>query len=249
MLQLADTKKEFWNKMPAPPRPQIKAKSSDGTLHIFFKSNVLYYVLYLRLPNTQSANTYCVGSPKQYQLCPSQVWCWSDQFKWKIKMKNYNVLGFFSRHVPVQALALNSTSAPNSTLKLLEEDTMSGYLSTQVQYNVRATVCLCSDMKKGHYLCVIFHAADYISISSKPCDLQCTTAGGERQLLVPAHDGTFCRDTKYQGVCIEGICQVNVSSLRLSSKHYWNCIKCLDTIDMSVMSEMCSNTTTSLWSP
>ena len=50
--------------------------------------------------------------------------------------------------------------------------------------------------------------ADYISISNKPCDLQCTTMSGERQLLVPAHDGTFCRDTKYHGVCIEGKCQV-----------------------------------------
>lgn len=52
------------------------------------------------------------------------------------------------------------------------------------------------------------HVADYISISNKPCDLQCTTISGERQLLVPAHDGTFCRDTKYLGVCIEGKCQV-----------------------------------------
>lgn len=54
----------------------------------------------------------------------------------------------------------------------------------------------------------IYFVADYISISSKPCDLQCTTVSGERQLLVPAQDGTFCRDTKYHGVCIEGTCQV-----------------------------------------
>uniref|UniRef100_A0AAR2IZN6 PLAC domain-containing protein n=1 Tax=Pygocentrus nattereri TaxID=42514 RepID=A0AAR2IZN6_PYGNA len=49
---------------------------------------------------------------------------------------------------------------------------------------------------------------DYISISNKPCDLQCTTTTGERQLLVPARDGTFCRDGVYKGVCIEGHCQV-----------------------------------------
>lgn len=54
----------------------------------------------------------------------------------------------------------------------------------------------------------MYLVADYISISSKPCDLQCTTISGERQLLVPAQDGTFCRDTKYHGVCIEGTCQV-----------------------------------------
>lgn len=53
-----------------------------------------------------------------------------------------------------------------------------------------------------------FFAADYISISSKPCDLQCSTINGERQLLVPAQDGTFCRDTKHFGVCIDGTCQV-----------------------------------------
>ncbi|XP_075871547.1 ADAMTS-like protein 2 [Nelusetta ayraudi] len=57
------------------------------------------------------------------------------------------------------------------------------------------------------YQWVPLYPADYISISNKPCDLQCTTVSGERQLLVPAHDGTFCRDTKHHGVCIEGACQ------------------------------------------
>ncbi|XP_029380515.1 ADAMTS-like protein 2 [Echeneis naucrates] len=58
-----------------------------------------------------------------------------------------------------------------------------------------------------HYQWIPLYPADYISISNKPCDLQCTTINGERQLLVPAHDGTFCRDPKYDGVCIEGVCQ------------------------------------------
>ncbi|XP_056385973.1 ADAMTS-like protein 2 isoform X2 [Hyla sarda] len=48
---------------------------------------------------------------------------------------------------------------------------------------------------------------DYTSISSKPCDLQCTSTTRERQLLVPAHDGTSCRDRTYQGVCISGKCE------------------------------------------
>ncbi|XP_028987460.1 ADAMTS-like protein 2 isoform X2 [Betta splendens] len=60
---------------------------------------------------------------------------------------------------------------------------------------------------RRYYQWMPLYPADYISISSKPCDLQCTTTGGERQLLVPAHDGTFCRDAKFQGVCIEGTCQ------------------------------------------
>ncbi|KAM8851087.1 ADAMTS-like protein 2 isoform 1-T1 [Spinachia spinachia] len=60
---------------------------------------------------------------------------------------------------------------------------------------------------RRYYQWIPLYPADYISISNKPCDLQCTTISGERQLLVPAHDGTFCHDAKYLGVCIEGICQ------------------------------------------
>ncbi|CAL8369007.1 unnamed protein product [Boreogadus saida] len=60
---------------------------------------------------------------------------------------------------------------------------------------------------KTHYQWIPLYPADYISISNKPCDLQCSTQSGERQLLVPAHDGTFCRDAKLTGVCIEGVCQ------------------------------------------
>uniref|UniRef100_A0AAY4CVH0 PLAC domain-containing protein n=1 Tax=Denticeps clupeoides TaxID=299321 RepID=A0AAY4CVH0_9TELE len=60
---------------------------------------------------------------------------------------------------------------------------------------------------RRHYVWVPLYPDDYISISNKPCDLQCTTTTGERQLLVPAHDGTYCRDGIFQGVCIEGQCQ------------------------------------------
>lgn len=63
-------------------------------------------------------------------------------------------------------------------------------------------------LKKCFLTCVLPHVADYISISNRPCDLQCATISGERQLLVPAHDGTSCRDTENHGVCIEGMCQV-----------------------------------------
>ncbi|MBN3296665.1 ATL2 protein, partial [Amia calva] len=61
---------------------------------------------------------------------------------------------------------------------------------------------------RKHYLWVPLYPDDYINISNKPCDLQCTTTSGERQLLVPAHDGTYCRDGIYQGICIEGKCEV-----------------------------------------
>ncbi|MFT7808279.1 ADAMTS-like protein 2 isoform X2 [Arapaima gigas] len=61
---------------------------------------------------------------------------------------------------------------------------------------------------RRHYTWVPLYPDDYTSISSKPCDLQCTTTTGERQLLVPAQDGTYCRDGIHQGVCIEGQCQV-----------------------------------------
>ncbi|XP_075689263.1 ADAMTS-like protein 2 isoform X1 [Rhinoderma darwinii] len=60
---------------------------------------------------------------------------------------------------------------------------------------------------KLYHRWVPLYPDDYTSISSKPCDLQCTSTTRERQLLVPAHDGTSCRDRTYQGVCINGKCE------------------------------------------
>ncbi|ELK07343.1 ADAMTS-like protein 2 [Pteropus alecto] len=40
---------------------------------------------------------------------------------------------------------------------------------------------------------------DYVHISSKPCDLHCTTADGQRQLMVPARDGTSCKLSDLRG--------------------------------------------------
>lgn len=51
-------------------------------------------------------------------------------------------------------------------------------------------------------------ADDYVHISSKPCDLHCTTADGQRQLMVPARDGTSCKLSDLRGVCVSGKCEV-----------------------------------------
>lgn len=48
---------------------------------------------------------------------------------------------------------------------------------------------------------------DYVHISSKPCDLHCTTVDGQRQLMVPARDGTSCKLTALRGVCVSGKCE------------------------------------------
>ncbi|KAM6965405.1 ADAMTS-like protein 2 [Aplochiton taeniatus] len=48
---------------------------------------------------------------------------------------------------------------------------------------------------------------DYVHISSNPCDLHCTTADGQRQLMVPARDGTSCKYSSYRGVCVDGKCE------------------------------------------
>ncbi|XP_029775381.1 ADAMTS-like protein 2 isoform X2 [Suricata suricatta] len=48
---------------------------------------------------------------------------------------------------------------------------------------------------------------DYVHISSKPCDLHCTTEDGQRQLMVPARDGTSCKLTALRGVCVSGKCE------------------------------------------
>ncbi|EPY86992.1 hypothetical protein CB1_000282001, partial [Camelus ferus] len=45
---------------------------------------------------------------------------------------------------------------------------------------------------------------DYVHISSKPCDLHCTTVDGQRQLMVPARDGTSCKLADLRGVCVSG---------------------------------------------
>ncbi|KAM9595420.1 ADAMTS-like protein 2 isoform 13-T28 [Morphnus guianensis] len=48
---------------------------------------------------------------------------------------------------------------------------------------------------------------DYVHISSKPCDLHCTTVDGQRQLMVQARDGTSCKYTDFRGVCVSGKCE------------------------------------------
>ncbi|XP_007952496.1 ADAMTS-like protein 2 [Orycteropus afer afer] len=48
---------------------------------------------------------------------------------------------------------------------------------------------------------------DYVHISSKPCDLHCTTIDGQRQLMVPARDGTSCKLADLRGVCVSGKCE------------------------------------------
>ncbi|XP_041134198.1 ADAMTS-like protein 2 isoform X1 [Polyodon spathula] len=80
---------------------------------------------------------------------------------------------------------------------------------------------------RKHFNWVPLYPDDYINISNKPCDLQCTTSNGERQLLVRAHDGTSCRDRTFQGVCIEGKCEVvGCDGMLYSSKTTDKCGVC-----------------------
>ncbi|XP_056149822.1 ADAMTS-like protein 2 [Lampris incognitus] len=134
------------------------------------------HCLIQRLSTTQNINSsYCVGSPKQYQLCPNQP-------------------------------------CPSPSVSFKQHQCS--------QFNSKA-------FGRRYYQWIPLYPADYISISNKPCDLQCTTVNGERQLLVPAHDGTFCRDGKYHGVCIEGICQpVGCDGELYSSKTVDRCGVC-----------------------
>ncbi|KFR14694.1 ADAMTS-like 2, partial [Opisthocomus hoazin] len=60
---------------------------------------------------------------------------------------------------------------------------------------------------KRYYHWMPLYPDDYTSISNKPCDLQCITRSGERQLMARAQDGTSCKDRTYQGVCINGKCE------------------------------------------
>ncbi|XP_078472176.1 LOW QUALITY PROTEIN: ADAMTS-like protein 2 [Lampetra planeri] len=80
----------------------------------------------------------------------------------------------------------------------------------------------------GKYLQWIpFYPDDYINISNKPCDLQCTTANGERQLITRARDGTSCKDRNFRGVCIAGKCEVvGCDGVLYSSKRVDKCGVC-----------------------
>ncbi|CAN9512639.1 unnamed protein product [Ophioblennius macclurei] len=57
------------------------------------------------------------------------------------------------------------------------------------------------------YLWKPLYPDDYVHISSNPCDLHCTTADGQRQLMVTARDGTSCKYSSYRGVCVDGKCE------------------------------------------
>ncbi|KAG7457187.1 hypothetical protein MATL_G00243790 [Megalops atlanticus] len=134
------------------------------------------HCLQQRLIAMQNVNTsICVGSSKQYQLCPNQP-------------------------------------CPSNRISFKQQQCSS--------FNAKA-------FGRKHYVWVPLYPDDYTSISNKPCDLQCTTTTGERQLLVPAQDGTYCRDGIYQGVCIEGQCQmVGCDGKLYSSKTVDKCGVC-----------------------
>ncbi|XP_026790360.2 ADAMTS-like protein 2 isoform X2 [Pangasianodon hypophthalmus] len=105
----------------------------------------------------------------------------------------HNINSSFCAGSPKQYQLCTNQPCPNSRISFKQHQCS--------QFNSKA-------FSRKHYEWVPLYPDDYISISSKPCDLQCTTTTGERQLLVPAHDGTFCRNGVYKGVCIEGQCQV-----------------------------------------
>ncbi|RVE61073.1 hypothetical protein OJAV_G00166980 [Oryzias javanicus] len=134
------------------------------------------HCLIQRLSTTQNVNSsYCVGLPKQYQLCPKKP-----------------------------------CPSPSASFKQHQCS----------QFNSKV-------FGRSYYQWIPLYPADDMSISNKPCDLQCTTESGERQLLVPAHDGTFCHDAKHHGVCIEGTCQpVGCDGQLYSTKTVDRCGKC-----------------------
>ncbi|XP_010767495.1 ADAMTS-like protein 2 [Notothenia coriiceps] len=68
---------------------------------------------------------------------------------------------------------------------------------------------------------------DYVHISSNPCDLHCTTADGQRQLMETARDGTSCKYSSYRGVCVDGKCEpIGCDGVLFSSKTLDKCGVC-----------------------
>ncbi|KAK5870663.1 hypothetical protein PBY51_003590 [Eleginops maclovinus] len=68
---------------------------------------------------------------------------------------------------------------------------------------------------------------DYVHISSNPCDLHCTTADSQRQLMETARDGTSCKYSSYRGVCVDGKCEpIGCDGVLFSSKTLDKCGVC-----------------------
>lgn len=108
-----------------------------GLLHVSV-DHVSSLVCCIRLSSSQNLNgSYCVGSSKQYQLCPSKVSPSSRAFA-SLNIYLIHLLpASVPRPVPAPVLASNSTSVPSLMQKLLAEDITSGFRFTQVCWSSR----------------------------------------------------------------------------------------------------------------
>ncbi|MBN3278881.1 ATL2 protein, partial [Polyodon spathula] len=84
------------------------------------------------------------------------------------------------------------------------------YHLCDIQVSFQMKIHFCYNMcffNNYTYETYVTNGNDYVHISSKPCDLHCTTVDGQRQLMVPARDGTSCKYSDYRGVCVNGRCE------------------------------------------
>lgn len=154
----------------------------------------------------------CTGSAKRYHLCNTKVSSRYPSFRFKTQSL------IWSSSLNWLSLVSDFQECPSTGRSFREEQCWS--FNSQVfngkHYHWKplypgtcqfTNACFCLKINTCKPICN--SADDYVHISSNPCDLHCTTSDGQRQLMVPARDGTSCKYSNYRGVCVDGRCEVN----------------------------------------
>nr|XP_023687637.1 ADAMTS-like protein 2 isoform X2 [Paramormyrops kingsleyae] len=143
-----------------------------------------------RKKNTmEKGNMTCTGNAKQYLLCNTKpVYCRSA--------------------LPLGEVFERSSAGP-STHRSTMEGGSAGSPSILVTGRLETEPTPLTSKKHGfrHWGGCGATGEDYVHISSNPCDLHCSTLDGQRQLMVPARDGTSCKYRDYRGVCVNSKCE------------------------------------------
>ncbi|NWV84930.1 ATL2 protein, partial [Dasyornis broadbenti] len=188
-----------WSSISISAQLQLK-----GTLALLFLGNVVF-VIAQASDLTQTSNSLEEGSDV------TAYW-WGEWTKWTactrtcgggVKSQERHCLR--QRRKSVSGLANKTCTGTSKRYQLckVQECPVNGRSFREEQCS-----SFNSHMYNGRtYQWKPLYPDDYVHISSKPCDLHCTTVDGQRQLMVQARDGTSCKYTDFRGVCVSGKCE------------------------------------------
>uniref|UniRef100_A0A8C3GG28 ADAMTS like 2 n=1 Tax=Cairina moschata TaxID=8855 RepID=A0A8C3GG28_CAIMO len=183
-----------WSSISCSAQAQLK-----GALALLFMGNVAF-VMAQDVP--QTSNSLEEGADV------TAYW-WGEWTKWTACTRTCGGgVKSQERHCLRQRSALQTEGAferssvhPLTPMCIMEER-INGNL-----YILQAFTWLPGDLQDNVLPLMLPCLDDYVHISSKPCDLHCTTVDGQRQLMVQARDGTSCKYTDFRGVCVSGKCE------------------------------------------